>query len=48
MRTELPVLAEPRLDLAAPDVARGVAAATLLADPIRAGILRPRRDVKVI
>jgi len=44
MRTELPVLAEPRLDLPAPDVADGVAAATLLADPIRAGILRLLAD----
>jgi ArsR family transcriptional regulator len=39
MRQALPVLAEPRLDLAAPDVAEAVAAASLLADPIRAGIL---------
>jgi ArsR family transcriptional regulator len=34
----------PRLDLAAPDVAGVVAAAALLADPIRAGILRLLRD----
>ena len=40
MRTELPVLAEPRLDLPAPDVALAATAAALLADPIRAGILR--------
>jgi ArsR family transcriptional regulator len=36
---QLPVLPEPRLDIAAPDVAEAVAAAALLADPIRAGIL---------
>jgi ArsR family transcriptional regulator len=40
MRAELPVLAEPRLDLPAPDVALAATAAALLADPIRAGILR--------
>ena len=40
MRTELPVLAEPRFDLPAPDVALAATAAALLADPIRAGILR--------
>lgn len=40
MRTELPMLPQPRLDLPAPDVADAVVAASLLADPIRAGILR--------
>jgi ArsR family transcriptional regulator len=44
MRTELPVLAGPRFDLAAPDVEAAVAAASLLADPIRAGILRMLAD----
>ena len=44
MRTPLPVAAEPRLGLAAPDVADAVSAAGLLADPIRAGILRMLAD----
>ncbi|HSG86282.1 MAG TPA: metalloregulator ArsR/SmtB family transcription factor [Candidatus Limnocylindrales bacterium] len=44
MRATLPVVAEPRLGLAAPDVADAVAAAGLLADPIRAGILRMLAD----
>lgn len=41
---ELPVVPEPRLGLRAPDVAAAAAAATLLADPIRAGILRLLAD----
>lgn len=36
---ELPVLPEPRLEMPPPDVSDAVAAAGLLADPIRAGIL---------
>lgn len=44
MRTELPVIAQPRLDLPAPDVAAGVATAALLADSTRAGILRMLAD----
>lgn len=44
MRTDLPVIAQPRLDLAAPEVAAAVAAAALLADPTRAGILRMLAD----
>ncbi len=44
MRTELPLVAQPRLDLTAPDVAAAVAAAALLADPTRAGILRMLAD----
>jgi ArsR family transcriptional regulator len=40
----LPVLPEPRFDLPAPDVAAAVVAAALLADPIRAGILRLLAD----
>jgi ArsR family transcriptional regulator len=44
MRTAVPVLPEPRRDLAAPDVTTAVAAAALLADPIRAGILRLLAD----
>lgn len=39
MRTELPVVAQPRLDLAAPDVAVAQAVAALLADRVRASIL---------
>jgi ArsR family transcriptional regulator, arsenate/arsenite/antimonite-responsive transcriptional repressor len=38
--TELPILPSPRLGLPAPDVADACAAASLLADPVRAGILR--------
>jgi DNA-binding transcriptional ArsR family regulator len=44
MRTELPLLPEPRLDLPAPEVDEAVAAAALLADPTRAAILRLLRD----
>ncbi len=44
MRTELPVVSAPRLDLPAPDVADAAAAAALLADGNRAGILRLLRD----
>jgi DNA-binding transcriptional ArsR family regulator len=44
MRTELPLLPEPRFDLPSPDVAAAVAAATILADPTRAAILRLLRD----
>ncbi len=39
MTTELPVIPTPRLDLPAPDVSAASAAAALLADPVRAGIL---------
>jgi ArsR family transcriptional regulator len=41
---ELPLLPTPRLDIATPDVAGAVAAASLLADRTRAGILRLLRD----
>ena len=44
MRTELPVIAAPRMDLAAPDVAQAQAAASLLADRTRASVLRMLRD----
>jgi ArsR family transcriptional regulator, arsenate/arsenite/antimonite-responsive transcriptional repressor len=44
MTTELPVACVPRLDLQAPDVALAVAAAALLADRSRAGILRMLAD----
>jgi ArsR family transcriptional regulator len=44
VRPGLPVLARPRLDLAAPEVDGAVAAGSLLADPIRAGILRMLAD----
>ena len=43
-RAVLPLLATPRLDLPAPDVSDAVAAAGLLADPTRAGILRLLAD----
>ncbi len=39
MRTELPVLPQLRLDIAAPDVADTAAIAAVLGDPVRAGIL---------
>jgi ArsR family transcriptional regulator len=42
--TELPVLPSPRLGLPAPDVADACDAAALLADPVRAGILRLLAD----
>jgi ArsR family transcriptional regulator len=41
---ELPLAPDPRLDLRAPDVVDAVRAAALLADPIRAGILRLLAD----
>ncbi len=44
MPTDLSVLPAPRLDLPAPDVAAASAAATLLAEPLRAGILRLLAD----
>ena len=44
MPTELPVLPTPRLDLPAPDVTAACAAAAVLADPVRAGILRLLAD----
>ena len=40
----IPITAEPRLDLQAPDVTAAAHAAGLLADPIRAGILRLLAD----
>jgi DNA-binding transcriptional ArsR family regulator len=43
-RLPLPVIAEPRFDLVAPDVSGAVAAAALLADRNRAAILRMLRD----
>src|SRR5512143_2709588 len=43
-RAALPVVAVPRLDLKAPVVGAAVAAAGLLADPIRASILRLLAD----
>ena len=43
-RAELPVLPQPRFDLAQPDVADAVTAAALMADPIRAAILRLLAD----
>lgn len=43
-RADLPVLAGPRLGLPAPDVADAASVAALLADPIRAGILRLLAD----
>jgi ArsR family transcriptional regulator len=44
MRTELPVIAEPRMDLAAPDVAAAQSVAALLSDRVRASIMRMLRD----
>ncbi len=44
MRTELPVLAQPRMDLDAPDVAAAQAVAALIADRTRISILRMLRD----
>lgn len=44
MLRELPVLQELRMSLEAPDVEEATAAASLLADPIRASILRLLRD----
>jgi len=44
MRTELPVIAQPRMDLVAPDVAEAQAIAALLSDRTRASVLRMLRD----
>jgi ArsR family transcriptional regulator len=44
MRTALPVIASPRMDLPAPDVAEAQAAAALLADRTRASVLRMLGD----
>ena len=43
MQTQLPVL-DLRMNLPAPDVVDAVAAAVILADPIRASIVRMLRD----
>ena len=44
MPIELPVLQDLRMGLPAPDVTDATAAAALLADPIRASIVRMLRD----
>jgi ArsR family transcriptional regulator len=44
MRTELPVLEALRMSLPAPDVSEATRVAALLADPIRASIVRMLRD----
>jgi DNA-binding transcriptional ArsR family regulator len=44
MRTELPVLQGLRMRLPAPDVSDATAAAAVLADPIRASIVRMLRN----
>ena len=44
MLRELPVLEDLRMNLGAPDVGEAAAAAALLADPIRASIVRMLRD----
>jgi DNA-binding transcriptional ArsR family regulator len=44
LRTELPVLPEPRLDLPRPDVAEAANVGALVGDPVRAGILAILRD----
>jgi ArsR family transcriptional regulator len=44
MPAELPVIAQPRMDLVAPDVTRPQAVAALLADRVRASILAMLAD----
>jgi ArsR family transcriptional regulator len=44
MHAELPVIAQPRMDLPAPDVTEAQAIAALLADRVRASILRMLAD----
>lgn len=44
MSLELPVVGQPRMDLAAPDVGDAVTVAALLADRTRAAILRMLAD----
>jgi DNA-binding transcriptional ArsR family regulator len=44
MPVELPVIQDLRMGLPAPDVGTATAAAALLADPVRASILRMLRD----
>jgi len=44
MRTELPVVPELRLEVRAPDTRDAVRVATLVGDPVRAGILAILRD----
>ncbi len=44
MPIELPVLQDLRMSLPAPDVSDATAAAAILADPIRASIVRMLRD----
>ncbi len=44
MPIELPVLQDLRMNLPAPDIGEAAAAAALLADPIRASIIRILRD----
>jgi ArsR family transcriptional regulator len=44
MRLELPVIAQPRMDLARPDVTEAAAVASLLGDRVRASILSMLRD----
>jgi len=44
MPIELPVLQDLRMSLPAPDVSDAAAAAAVLADPIRASIVRMLRD----
>jgi DNA-binding transcriptional ArsR family regulator len=44
IRTALPVVAQPRMDLVAPDVAAATGAAALLSDRVRASVMRMLRD----
>lgn len=44
MRTELPVIAQPRMDLVAPDIGDAQAIAALISDRVRASILRMLAD----
>ncbi len=44
MKTELPVIAQPRMDLTTPEIGEAQAMASLLADRVRASILRMLAD----
>jgi DNA-binding transcriptional ArsR family regulator len=44
VRVDLPVLAQPRMDLVPPEVAGAQAVAALLADRVRVSVLRMLRD----
>ena len=44
MHTELPVIAQPRMDLVAPEVTAAAAVAALLGDRTRSSVMRMLRD----